>query len=555
MGRLSLSLSRHKENANNSSGSSRSKHLKSSLRGLLGRSSSDRTSIDLGELAEEDELSSAASKLSTGNRGVPAPAAIAEADEYEVSQIPSPSASRPTTAIGLISSSGINENAQATASTADSGPAQSSLKPNDQPVAAAAPKGSTDSRIRPDADANIAAGEQLQLQQRQKHLSQQTESSTSFSPLANAFSKYKTGRPSPNRTSHIFHDSEPTMLERYSLSPENNISLRTDDGKLSWRRRGSLLGSKLANPLFGSGSGSSSSSGSSSKASNRRAIIRKESSPAFTIGGAGSSSLQYSSHGFKRSDSSDALNRSAVWKSSSIRNSGARGSMAGSVIDEQAVSQHTDALLVRDRSQRSSSVPHLNPLPNAARSQSSVRVSSGLASKSPRMSGYGTPTSAKFNHKGLTLRPKPSHEFFPKLASGIMLDSVSPTASASSPVSQAMADSMHNGTPMTFLVSTRQRSNTGSKHEIQAAPHVLSRINTTSRDFAAGRRPSATAVMIYNPALSGSSKNLHAGVDMSEFGVSSGANTPDSTRTGLSLTMSPSPTTSETPARSLAGTS
>ncbi|KAJ1942293.1 hypothetical protein FBU59_003241, partial [Linderina macrospora] len=111
------------------------------------------------------------------------------------------------------------------------------------------------------------------------------------------------------------------MLERYSLSPENNIPLRQDEDKSSWRRRGSLLGSKLANPLFGGSN--------SSKSGNRRAIIRKESSPSFTIGGAGNSSLQYSSHGFRRSDSSDALNRSAVWKGSSMRNGSVRGSTLG----------------------------------------------------------------------------------------------------------------------------------------------------------------------------------------------------------------------------------
>ncbi|KAJ2828478.1 hypothetical protein GGI24_002379, partial [Coemansia furcata] len=360
--------------------------------------------------------------------------------------------------------------------------------------------------------------------------------------------------------------SEQAALARYSmivdLDATDSIPAKDDDHdgdeKHSWRRRGSLLTSRLAAPLR------SSSSKDGASLNSNRLLMRKESTPLFSP----TSPHKSHHHLFHRSESGDAANKSSsFWRSgSTLRSSvhagdGTFPSTSSDIAAESTIATAT-ATPPPERTHRSSSVPFLVPIP------ASAHPGSGKPLASPylrAMASGANNTSSRLNRRDLTMSlsgSRRAHDRFPKLSLAGSLDACSPPGSPS-PVSltilndKAAAGGGASSTPMTFLVSPRPRASTGSKHGIPGVTNSLSRMSTHSREFRLDKRTlSLATIPALDVSVPASPRALSDGVDVSDFGVAASSTTPTSVTSVKHLAMlPPSPVSTSTPARSIASTS
>ncbi|KAJ2250027.1 hypothetical protein GGI13_004108 [Coemansia sp. RSA 455] len=533
MGRLSLAIGRHKDHGSGGDERpSKSRHFRSSLKGLLGIPSAARASIDLGDLDELSEEHTHAPKLSPANPADSPSIAAATDDDVTTPPADSANASEPAqpdsgSAEEDVTSQGLEADIESSQApiTSDFAHSHTLDAANVLPITttaapdAAAVHGSTE---------NVAAAAAL-----------------------------------PEDVS-----SEKAALARYSMVVDldlvDSIAVKEDDHdgeeKHSWRRRGSLLTSRLAAPLRSSSSRDGASLNSS------RLLMRKESTPLFSP----SSPHKSHHHLFHRSESGDAANKSSsFWRSgSTLRSSvhagdGTFPSTSSDIAPESTIDTPTaTATPPPERTHRSSSVPFLVPIP------ASAHPGSGKPLASPylrAMASGASNNSSRLNRRDLTMSfsgSRRAHDRFPKLSLAGSLDACSPPGSPS-PVSltvlndKAAAAGGGSATPMTFLVSPRPRASTGSKHGIPGVTNALSRMSTHSREFRLDKRTLSLATI---PALDvnvpASPRALSDGVDVSDFGVAASSTTPTSVTSAKQLALlPPSPVSTSTPARSIASTS
>ncbi|KAJ2013567.1 hypothetical protein GGI14_005313, partial [Coemansia sp. S680] len=533
MGRLSLAIGRHKDHGSGGDERpSKSRHFRSSLKGLLGIPSAARASIDLGDLDELSEEHTHAPKLSPANPADSPSIAAATDDDVTTPPADSANASEPAqpdsgSAEEDVTSQGLEADIESSQApiTSDFAHSHTLDAANVLPITTTAA---------PDAAAvhgsaeNVAAAAAL-----------------------------------PEDVS-----SEKAALARYSMVVDldlmDSIAVKEDDHdgeeKHSWRRRGSLLTSRLAAPLRSSSSRDGASLNSS------RLLMRKESTPLFSP----SSPHKSHHHLFHRSESGDAANKSSsFWRSgSTLRSSvhagdGTFPSTSSDIAPESTIDTPTaTATPPPERTHRSSSVPFLVPIP------ASAHPGSGKPLASPylrAMASGASNNSSRLNRRDLTMSfsgSRRAHDRFPKLSLAGSLDACSPPGSPS-PVSltvlndKAAAAGGGSATPMTFLVSPRPRASTGSKHGIPGVTNALSRMSTHSREFRLDKRTLSLATI---PALDvnvpASPRALSDGVDVSDFGVAASSTTPTSVTSAKQLALlPPSPVSTSTPARSIASTS
>ncbi|KAJ2725174.1 hypothetical protein GGI07_001436 [Coemansia sp. Benny D115] len=446
MGRLSLGISRHREQqqqqqqpspaALNEGRSSRSRHLRTSLKGLLGLpAGEERGSIDLGDIAESiKELGSPrhsfSRRQSTATPGVAASTGATNTGATSTS-------SRTT------SSSASRENiTEASAATAHAGPAERNG------LLADASSSCAEKPVSPTPGSLIAE-----------------ERGTQTGMHAGAEIGAAPARRSPLSPDDADVDA---ALARYSMVSDaglmdwnGGIEHGEQAERLGWRRRGSLLTSRLAAPLRKDGHGS-------------RVLLRKESTP-----------LMRSHHLFGRSSHSENGARTSFWRGHAAQPT--RTPPAEQQQQQQQPPQQPKTALpaeVRmERTHRSSSVPFITPIPTSPKPAASPylrAVGSGLSSGSGRL-----------NRRDLHVN----------------LTNAAVTGNATGLPS-----------PMTFLVSPRPRANTASRH-------ALSRKASGSQELGSAKHGAVTAtpIPLMELAAPGSPRALVDGVDMSEFGVAAAA--------------------------------
>ncbi|KAJ2853194.1 hypothetical protein J3B02_003255, partial [Coemansia erecta] len=549
MGRLSLAIGRQKDN---NDGRRKSKHFRSSLKGLLRLPSSDeRASIDLGNirtLANEDGAlrHSISAKQSTSSS-----IALGDSTQDSLDTGPaSPDAESEDRA-------GLGEGIKAAAS------GKQDLQPG-KPIAAnqQTPHTEGSSKAHPDAAAAVPP---------------------STEPLADA-----QVRDAADVSTRDIHAEQAAALARYSLVSADKTGIEwngesEDAKKHGWRRRGSLLSSRLAAPLRKESNASSGGGGV-------RVLIRKESTPLFSISAHRSHHLFHHRSGASESSSNGGL-RSSFWRNSSSNCNGSNGngnngSSSGAYRaagPDQLASQPASQLVAEaraERTHRSSSVPFFTPVlsarsarpsaspylraigtgvagngligssnkSNSKSNSKSISNSNSNSKSKSKSSSSGSGSGGRLNRNELymslanSLQPL---DRFPKLSMMGSSDGGGP-AGLPSPVAQSNDGTTASlATPMTFLVSPRPRASTASRH-------ALSRIATDSQEFQPGKRALSSATI---PALEfnvpASPRALAGAVDMSEFGVnSSNSGTPSTAK--KSPILPPSPISTGTPARSVA---
>ncbi|KAJ1994100.1 hypothetical protein GGI25_000863 [Coemansia spiralis] len=582
MGRLSLAIGRHKEGGD---GRSKSRHLRSSIRGFLGIQGSERASVDLGEISEPTE------EHSTSRHSM----AVSKLPAVAISPLLADSSG--SNAFGP-SKEGHSSSTTATAvNTADMSAAIVSQKIADTAIAKAATasdthvsacaststsENATDSNLTSDTQNNMELinSNQDDVQKRGTSRQQQDEehppqvpadisaSMHAHAEIAPPHTHYAAGTVSP---SAFTANEKPIGGGRFSIYADVDAALHgqpdKDDEKQGWRRRGSLISSRLAMPLrkesFNNGNGN-------------RLLVRKESTPLFA-----SSNKHHYHHFFGRSDSSDSSGRSPFWRSGSgLRSSvNAQGEQSQNLPAVEAVTR-------QERTHRSSSVPFITPIlsskdSNASfannESSSSSRVlvssaspgklagspylravSSGLVTNSPSSSNGAAASRLNYKHHSKSFGgSRQAQDRFPKISLAGNLDGSSPPGPPSPLALSVPSDkAAAAATPMTFLVSPRPRASTGARHGIAAPTHTLNRSSTSSREFNLCKRTLSSATI---PSLDlnapSSPKALAGTVDVSEFGVATDNGAADSSETRSNLPLPPSPISAGTPARSIASTS
>ncbi|KAJ2411107.1 hypothetical protein J3F80_000072 [Coemansia sp. RSA 2526] len=271
-------------------------------------------------------------------------------------------------------------------------------------------------------------------------------------------------------SAHTHAEIAAAQLERNSVSLDRDTS---DSEKNSWRRRGSMLSSRLAVPHRKDGAGSTQA----------RVLVRKESTQQFTP--------QRSSGQLAPHPEIPDQTKSPFWRGSSTLRMANSTALGGA-----------DPVM-QERTHRSSSVPFLTPIPATASTHTQIS-SSGKPAASPYLravssglSGYNTKRSAK----GYA---STHQDRFPKLALGE--DSTPP---GSPPA--AVGDSM----PMTFLVSPRARAYSSVKH---MTGHSL--CSMPSRDLNLSKRTlSSTTIPSLELNAPASPRAMSGCMDLSEFGV------------------------------------
>ncbi|KAJ2065037.1 hypothetical protein GGI17_000638 [Coemansia sp. S146] len=534
MGRLSLAIGRHKDHGSGGDERpSKSRHFRSSLKGLLGIPSAVRASIDLGDLDELSEEHAHAPKLSPANPADSPSIAAATGDD-------------------------------ASTAPADNGNASEPAQPD---------SGSAEEDVTSQGLEAPVAG----IESSQAPITSDFEHSHTLD-AANVLPAATTAAPDAAAAVHVPAENvaalsedvscEKAALARYSmvvdLDVADSIPVKDDDHdvdeKHSWRRRGSLLTSRLAAPLR------SSSSRDGANLNSSRLLMRKESTPLFSP----SSPHKSHHHLFHRSESGDAANKSSsFWRSgSTLRSSVHAGDGTFPSTSSDIATESTTATPMAaatpppERTHRSSSVPFLVPIP------ASAHPGSGKPMASPYLRAIASGASnnsSRLNRRDLTMSlsgSRHAHDRFPKLSLAGSLDACSPPGSPS-PVSltilndKAAAAGGASATPMTFLVSPRPRASTGSKHGIPGVANTLSRISTHSREFRLDKRTLSLATI---PALDvnvpASPRALSDGVDVSDFGVTASSTAPTSVASAKQLALlPPSPVSTSTPACSIASTS
>ncbi|KAJ2368633.1 hypothetical protein IW150_005358, partial [Coemansia sp. RSA 2607] len=296
-------------------------------------------------------------------------------------------------------------------------------------------------------------------------------------------------------------------LARYSMISDKvdgvNWNGESEDGeKLSWRRRGSILSSKLAAPLRKDGAA--------------RVLIRKESTPLFSGNG------HRNHHFFHRSGSSESGGgvRSSFWRggnssnsnsSSNLNNSanrsGANHEMGSDLQSQQhSITSPRMAEARAERTHRSSSVPFFTPIlsPGSGRPSASPylrAVGSGIVGSS----GNSNSSSGRLNRNDLQMsfaNTRQAIDRFPKLS--------------------MMGGGSDGGSPA------------GLPQEFRHGKRTLSSATIPALELNVPASPRAIA----------------GAVDMSEFGVGSSELTAPSTASKSPL-LPPSPVSTSTPARSV----
>ncbi|KAJ2393045.1 hypothetical protein H4S02_000434 [Coemansia sp. RSA 2611] len=423
MGRLSLAIGRQKEG---SDGRSKSRHLRSSIKGFLGIPGAERASVDLGDI-DYSSLDDGASQTSARN------------SHYRGHYLLQPQ----------------------TAAEAKITPVSSAL--------ARAESGFVDSQAAP-----AAAHERRALR----------SNNSSQIPLRAAASMTAGGAPV-----HAHAEIAAGQLERNSVSVDRDAA--SDAEKSGWRRRGSLISSRLAVPLRKDASSSSSvNSSAGGVGGSSRVLIRKESTPQFSA----LPSLPRPASQLPPHPELGDQTKSPFW----------RGSSTLRIAGSPALTSEAEAASQQERTHRSSSVPFLTPIPTGAGAHPQITsASSSKPAASPYLravsSGLGG-SSVRRTAKGYA---STHQDRFPNLVLDNSTPPGSPTAAAG------------DATPMTFLVSPRARASSSAKH---MANHSLS--STPSRDLNLCKRTLSSATI---PSLElnapASPRAMSGAVDMSEFGV------------------------------------
>ncbi|KAJ2707636.1 hypothetical protein FB645_000613 [Coemansia sp. IMI 203386] len=514
MGRLSLAIGRQKDNGD---GRSKSKHFRTSLKGLLRLpNSEERASIDLGNIREH------ANEDSTPRHSV--------------------SATQSTSSNSAMGNS--------TQDGPDAAPARSDAESEGRAAFAKVIKASSSRKQ------DLQAGKPIAADKQTPHTEDGSKAHLDAATAALAPESLADGqvRDTTEAGAGDVHAEQAAALARYSIvSDKPGIEWDAENEeaeKHGWRRRGSLLSSRLAAPLRKDSGGGG------------RILIRKESTPLF------SSSAHRNHHLFHRSGASESSSggsglRSSFWRSSSSSNNNASSnSSAGGACRTTGTDQHPSQTAPQrmvearaERTHRSSSVPFFTPVlsTGSARPAASPYLraigtgvaGNGIGSSSSSGSGSG----GRLNRNELRMSLANSRQQldrFPKLSMmGGGSDGGSP-AGLPSPAAQSNdGTGVSAATPMTFLVSPRPRASTTSRH-------ALSRVATGSQEFRPGKRTLSSATI---PALElnvpASPRALTGAVDMSEFGVSS-SNSGAASTANKSPILPPSPISTGTPARSVA---
>ncbi|KAJ2354654.1 hypothetical protein GGF43_003138 [Coemansia sp. RSA 2618] len=296
-----------------------------------------------------------------------------------------------------------------------------------------------------------------------------------------------------NASAHTHAEIAAAQLERNSVSLDRDAS---DSEKNSWRRRGSMLSSRLTVPLR-KDAGAGGSNGAQG-----RVLVRKESTPQF------SAPPRHSAQLTPHPELPDQT-KSPFW----------RGSSTLRIAGSPALSSDAKTAAQLERTHRSSSVPFLTPIPATASTTPQIAnasASSGKPAASPYLravsSGLGG-YNARRTAKGYA---STHQDRFPKLALGD--DSSTPPGSPNAAMAAAATG---DPTPMTFLVSPRARASSSARH---IAGHSLS--STPSRDLnlnLSKRTLSSSTIPSLELNAPASPRAMSGGVDMSEFGVVAGA--------------------------------
>ncbi|KAJ2846827.1 hypothetical protein GGI22_006144, partial [Coemansia erecta] len=346
-------------------------------------------------------------------------------------------------------------------------------------------------------------------------------------------------------------------MKGYSIDGERDTALqgrtsRDDDDKHGWRRRGSLISSRLAMPLRKDSGAGITGAG--------RTLIRKESTPLF-----GSNKT----HTFWRSSSGGGAHRNSI-----------NAQEEHVLPSPPPPPKPIESIARQERTHRSSSVPFITPILSAKESHGSLFSNDSAggsrspppdsASRMPMASPYlravssGLARSATSSNHSAISRLNQSHRSKSIIATRQAQDRLprmmlsgsfegSRSRGPPSPLGLSVPSDRKTAAtaPMTFLVSPRPRAGSGAKRGLAAPIHGINKSSTSSREFNLCKR---TLSSITIPSLDlnapGSPKVLSGDVDLSEFGV---AAEPAEARSGLPLP--PSPVSSCTPARSIASAS
>ncbi|KAJ1798829.1 hypothetical protein LPJ59_002249, partial [Coemansia sp. RSA 2399] len=554
MGRLSLAIGRHKEG--DGDGHAKPRHLRTSIRGILGIPGPGRASVDLGDLSDErngvPRRGLGASKLSKeGHSYSTATTAINAGDPSAADMAPTTSrTSVPEnvdyTLLGMLEASRIGPPSVSFVVS----PKLAPVAQNNSTAAAAAT-----AEAAKGVDVIVGAQETTVPAQR---WDKQSSSSSSASVSMHAHAPTAPISRSPHAVGSAAADQSAAM-KVYSIDADRDTALqgrtsRDDDDKNGWRRRGSLISSRLAMPLRkDSGAGI---------AGTGRTLIRKESTPLFSPN---------KTHHFWRSSGGGGSHRNSI-----------------NAHEEHALPppppppKPIESIARQERTHRSSSVPFITPILSAKESRGSLfsndstggsrspppgsasrmpmaspylrAVSSGLA-RSATSSNNSASAIGRLNQTHRSRSIIATHQAQDRLPRMMLSGSFDGSRSHGPPSPLGLSVPSDRKTaataPMTFLVSPRPRAGSGAKRGMAAPIHTINRSSTSSREFNLCKR---TLSSITIPSLDlnapGSPKVLSGDVDLSEFGV---AAEPVETRSGLPLP--PSPVSSCTPARSIASAS
>ncbi|KAJ2653783.1 hypothetical protein IWW40_000067 [Coemansia sp. RSA 1250] len=281
---------------------------------------------------------------------------------------------------------------------------------------------------------------------------------------------------------HAYAEDAAPRIERNSVGADRDMN--SDSDKSSWRRRGSLISSRLTVPLRKDTASNNGASGS-------RVLVRKESTPQLDAPSRTSGQLP------PHPELPDQA-KSPFWRGSSTLR--VAGPMAPADTAEAGATQ-------QERTHRSSSVPFLTPIPPNATTQTQISSTVGGRSvASPYLRAVSSGLSTQSMRRSARGYSSTHQDRFPKLV--LNEENGSPSGS---PIA-AMSPSEADPTPMTFLVSPRARASSSIKH------NPLS--NTPSRELNLSKRTLSSSTI---PSLElnapASPRALTGGVDMSEFGV------------------------------------
>ncbi|KAJ1668068.1 hypothetical protein IW140_000765 [Coemansia sp. RSA 1813] len=562
MGRLSLAIGRHKEG---SDGRTKPRHLRTSIRGLLGIPGSERASVDLGEVGDlaDERISTprcnpGTSKLSKEENSCSTATTAVNTGDLSAAIMPQNASEAVVGDAALLSSStSVPEDADY---RLFSTPLASKTQPPSVPAAAPSNLANIthSSTEAPNDDVVNAQEANASAQTQNKQSPPTTDASTSMHAHADAevvpISRFP-------YTAGSATAEQAAAMERYSIGTGNDVALQgrtsKDDDKNGWRRRGSLISSRLAMPSRkDSGAGGN---GNGNGNGNGRTLIRKESTPLFGSG---------KNHHF--------------WRSGGAHRNSMNAHDERPLPPPPPPPKHVEVIARQERTHRSSSVPFITPILSAKDSSGSLfsndgsSASRGLASgPSSRMpmaspylravsSGLTRSTTGGNSSAGAIGRLNQNHHSKSIIASRHAQDRLprimlsggfdgSGSRGPPSPLALSVPSDKKTAAtaPMTFLVSPRPRAGSGTKRGSAAPLHTLNKSSTSSREFNLCKRTlSSTTIPSLDLNSPSSPKALSGGVDLSEFGVST-----EYTETRSNLPLPPSPVSAGTPARSIASAS